>query len=222
MLIADLPAQERPRERLATLGTNALADRELLAVLLGTGGAPGVGAHVLAERLLSRFGSVAALARAHPADLASVTGVGPAKAALLVAAFELGRRSSLPGRPDAITGPASVARVAQPLLQGRSRERLVVISCDRTNRVLGCDVVSEGSADQCLLPVREVLVAVLRRDGKALALAHNHPSGDPTPSPSDVRATADVRQATKAVGLRMIDHVVVTESAWRRVGRFPL
>jgi DNA repair protein RadC len=217
MRIVDLPARERPRERLVQLGTAALADRELLAVLLGTGGAPGVGAHALAEHLLARFGSVAALARAHPADLAAVTGVGPAKAAALVAAFELARRATVVESPVAITDPADVVTVAAPLLRGRARERLLVVACDRANRVLGCDVLSEGSADQALLPGREALVAVLRRDGRAFALAHNHPSGDPTPSPADIDATARIGPAAAAVGLRFLGHVVVTDTSWRRV-----
>jgi DNA repair protein RadC len=217
MVIADLPVRDRPRERLAAHGTAALADRELLAILLGTGGAAGVGAHTLAERLLARFGSVAAIARAHPADLASVTGVGPAKSAAVVAAFELARRGAVADRTARISGPADVVAVAAPLLRGRTRERLLVVTCDRADRVLGCDVLSEGSADRSLLPVREAVVAVLRRDGRGFALAHNHPSGDPTPSPDDVAATLRARDAAAAIGLRFLDHVVITDTTWRRV-----
>jgi DNA repair protein RadC len=223
MRIVDLPVTERPRERLAALGAAALAERELLAVLLGTGGAPGVGAHALAERLLARFGSVGALARAHPAELAGVTGIGPAKASALVAAFELARRGTVGDARARICTSADVVAAAGPLLRGRARERLVVVLCDNANRVIGCDVLTEGSADRALLPVREVVVAVLRRDGKAFALAHNHPSGDPTPSGEDVEATVRVGHAASAVGLRFLDHVVVTDSDWRRVttGREP-
>jgi DNA repair protein RadC len=217
MRIIDLPVAERPRERLAALGAAALAERELLAVLLGTGGARGVGAHALAERLLARFGSVAAIARAHPADLAGVTGIGPAKASALVAAFELARRGTAGDTRARICTSADVVAAAGPLLRGRTRERLVVVLCDNANRVIGCDVLTEGSADRALLPVREVVVAALRRDGKAFALAHNHPSGDPTPSGEDVAATVRVRQAATAVGLRFLDHVVVTDSDWRQV-----
>jgi len=221
MLIADLPVRERPRERLAAYGTTALADRELLAVLLGTGGSPGVGAHTLAEHLLAHFGSVAAISRAHPADLASITGVGPAKAAVLVTAFELARRGTVVDDPVRIAGSADIVTVTAPLLRGRSRERLVVVACDRTHRVLGCDVLSEGSADRSLMPVRETMVAVLRRDGKAFALAHNHPSGNPAPSQDDIEATIEVRKAGQAVGLRLIEHVVVTDTGWRRVPARP-
>ncbi|HEY8471443.1 MAG TPA: DNA repair protein RadC [Natronosporangium sp.] len=219
--MADLPVRERPRERLAACGTAALADRELLALLLGTGGSPGVGAHALAERLLSHFGSVAAISRAHPADLASLTGIGPAKAAVLVAAFELARRGAAPEQRVTINGPEEIVAVTAPLLRGRSRERLVVVSCDRANRVVGCDVLSEGSADRSLMPIRESIVAVLRRDGKAFAIAHNHPSGNPTPSQHDVDSTIEVCAAADAVGLRFIEHVIVTDTGWRRVPQRP-
>ena len=223
MLIADLPVRERPRERLAALGTAALADRELLAVLVGTGGSQGTGAHVLAERLLGKFGSVYAISRAHPAELASVIGVGPAKAGVLAAAFELARRTTVSDTPVTINQSADIVTVAGPLLRGRTRERLVVVICDRLNRVIGHDVLSEGSADQSMLPVREAMVSVLRRDGKAFALAHNHPSGNLTPSDDDIDATVRVREAAAAVGLRFLGHVVVTDSDWSPVhaGREP-
>lgn len=221
MLIADLPARERPRERLAAFGTGALADRELLAVLLGTGGRPGVGAHSLAEQLLAHFGSVAAISRAHPADLAGITGVGPAKAAALASAFELARRGTIVDDPVTIAGCPELVTVTAPMLRGRSRERLVVVACDRLNRVLGCDIVSEGSADRSLMPIREAIVAVLRRDGKAFALAHNHPSGNPVPSQNDIEATVEVREAARSIGLRFLEHVVVTDTGWRRVPSGP-
>jgi DNA repair protein RadC len=166
---------------------------------------------------------VAAIARAHPAELARVTGIGPAKASALAAAFELARRGTAEDLRAQIHTAADVVAAAGPLLRGRGRERLVVVLCDSANRLLGCDVLTEGSADRALLPVREVVVAVLRRDGTAFALAHNHPGGDPTPSEEDVEATVRVRRAATAVGLRFLDHVVVTDADWRRVatGREP-
>jgi DNA repair protein RadC len=98
-----------------------------------------------------------------------------------------------------------------------TRERLVVIVCDTANRVLHTEVVSEGSAERSLVPVREVIVAVLRRDGQAFALAHNHPAGDATPSLSDIEATVRIEAAAEAVGLRFLDHIVVTDATWSRV-----
>jgi len=101
---------------------------------------------------------------------------------------------------------------------GRNRERLVVISCDAALRVLGADAVSDGAADQTLFPLREIIVAVLRRDGTGFALAHNHPSGDPTPSDEDLIATREVAAAAVTAGLRFLDHIVVTEAGWQAVG----
>src|SRR5262249_55003742 len=130
MRILDLPTSERPRERLAALGPAALADRELIAGLLGTGGRPGHGRPELAARLLTRFGSVTALARAHPCDLADIAGIGQAKAMAMAAAFELGRRADLPDPSRTISTTADLVAVVLPFLRGRSCERLVLVVCD--------------------------------------------------------------------------------------------
>lgn len=137
--------------------------------------------------------------------------------AALAAAFELARRTDRRDEPVTIASSADIASATAPLLRGRDRERLVVVSCDSSHRVVACDVVSEGAMDRSLVPVREVIVAVLRRDGRAFALAHNHPSGDPTPSGSDEDTTRRVTDAAQAVGLRFLDHIIVTDTSWRRV-----
>jgi DNA repair protein RadC len=217
-VIAELPETDRPRERLLAHGAATLADRELLALLLGSGGSAGLGAHALAERLLARFGSLRWLARAQPCDLTTVAGIGEAKAATVVAAFELARRVGEPvDAPERIGGSADLARLTAPMLRGRDREQLVVVCCDRSNRVLACERVAEGAAGWAMLPVREVLVSVLRRDGQALGLAHNHPGGRLDPSSEDVAATRRIAEAAEAVGLRFLDHVIVTDTEWRRV-----
>jgi DNA repair protein RadC len=160
---------------------------------------------------------VAAIARAHPADLTLVEGIGQATATRLVAAFHLARRAITEQPPVRIESQQDIAAVATPLLRGRTRERLVVVVCNKRNRVIGCEIICEGSADRSLLPVREAIVAVLRRDGQTFALAHNHPSGDPTPSRDDVEATLHTRRAAEATGLRFIGHVVVGDTDWRTV-----
>jgi DNA repair protein RadC len=215
MLMSQVPAHDRPRERLATQGADALGDRELLALLLSTG-TRGLGAHQLAEGLLDRFGSVTAIGRATVAELSVVAGIGAAKASSLVAGFELARRAAAE-RPKRLRSTSDIAAVAAPLLHGRTRERLIVISCDAALRVLGADAVSDGAADQTLFPLREIVVAVLRRDGRSFALAHNHPSGDDTPSAEDLAATQAIAEAAAVTGLRLLDHVIVTDMAWRTV-----
>lgn len=195
--IADLPAHERPRERLLATGGPVLSDRELLALLLGTGGGKGVGVHELAERLLARFGSVGNLARAHPAELTTVPGIGTAKAALLAAAFELARRSEVVHQQVRLASTSDIAALVAPQLRGLTRERALVVVCDRAGRVLARETISNGASDRTLLPVREILVAVLRHDGQSFAVAHNHPNGDPTPSESDIDATQRIADAPK-------------------------
>lgn len=191
----------------------SLPDRELLAALVSANGR----GHLLAERLLARFGSVAETARAHPADLTIVDGIGQATAARLVAAFELTRRAAAEDAPKKIASQNDIVNVVAPLLRGRTRERAVVVTCSRGGRVLGCDILCEGSADRALMPMREAVVAVLRRDGQTFAVAHNHPSGDPTPSSDDTMATSRMQQAAHAVGLRFLGHVVVTDTGWQAV-----
>jgi DNA repair protein RadC len=216
MLMSQVPVTDRPRERLAQRGAEALGDGELLALLLSTG-VRGMGVHELAAALLRRFGSVTAIGRATVAELAGVAGIGAAKASSLVAGFELARRAGTE-QPARLLGTADIAAVAAPLLHGRTRERLVVISCDAALRVLGTDPVSDGAADNTLFPLREIIVAVLRRDGTGFALAHNHPSGDATASDEDLIATQEVAAAAVTAGLRFLDHIVVTEDGWQAVG----
>jgi len=189
--IAALPEHERPRERLAAQGSGALSDRELLALVLRNG-TRGESALDLAGGLLAEYGSLSALAAALPEELERRPGVGAAKAAGLVAAFQLGRRAATPVALGLVLGSRDdIVNAARSQLADRRRERVVVLVCDTTNRLRQTIVAAEGSIDRSMVPVREILNAVLRHDGKAFAVAHNHPSGDPTPSHADRQATSD-------------------------------
>ncbi len=217
--MAALPDHERPRERLAAQGSGALSDRELLALVLRNG-TRGESALDLAGGLLAEYGSLSALAAALPEELERRPGVGTAKAAGLVAAFQLGRRAATPVAIGLVLGsPDDVVNAAKSHLADRRRERVVVLVCDGANRLRHTVVVAEGSIDRSLVPVREILNAVLRHDGKAFAVAHNHPSGDPTPSEADRRATAELVKAAGTVRLRFLDHVVVASDTWASTGR---
>jgi DNA repair protein RadC len=217
MRIIDLPVPDRPRERLSTIGARHLNDRELLAMVLGTGGSRGAGAHTLAEQLLTTYGSVLELARAHPSDLTRIPGIGVAKASAVVSAFELARRADRTPERTVISSTTDLLDVVTPLLKGHARERLVLVVCDAMHRVISCEVLTEGAADRAVVPVREILVAVLRRDGQAFAIAHNHPDGNADPTDSDIEATVRVRAAADGLGLRFLDHLVVCDTTWRRV-----
>ena len=212
-----IPERERPRERLAAVGPEALSDRELLALVLRNG-ASGSSAVDLASALIVEHGGLSGVATALPEELAGARGMGGAKAAAVVAAFELGRR--LAGAEAAMTRLRSiedVAQVAGAELAGLRRERVIVLICDSSNRLRRTVTVTEGAIDRALVPVREVLNAVLRHDGRAFALAHNHPSGDVEPSRADVSATAELVAGARAVGLRFLGHVVVGGRRWAPV-----
>jgi DNA repair protein RadC len=217
VLMAEIPPRERPRERLLARGANALTERELLALVLRNG-MNGMSVLDLAARLLADYGSLDALATARPEELALRPGVGHAKAAALVAALTLGRRLSatVDERP-VLQRPEDVAGVAIRELGAARRERVLVLICDAGNRLCGTVIVSEGSADRSLLPIREILNAVLRHDGRAFALAHNHPGGAVETSDADQRCTHDLKAAASVVGLRFLGHVVVAGANWRAI-----
>jgi DNA repair protein RadC len=215
-VITDLPAHERPRERLLQCGPEALSERELLALVLRNG-RKGESGLDLAASLLSEYGALSALSRARPEELTQRSGIGVAKAAAIVAAFRLGRLAD--GTPGSIIlrSAADVASNVGAELARLRRERVVVLVCNNRNRVFRTVVLTEGSIDRSLLPVRDILNAVLRHDGRAFAVAHNHPSGDPTPSEADRRATVELAAAAQLVGLRFLDHVIVAGEEWRSV-----
>ena len=215
--ISNLPKHERPRERLWARGVEALSERELLALVLRNG-RQGESALDLAATLLASFGGVSGLAGAMPEEIASVSGIGQAKAAAVVAALRLGMLSNSEGvHPEVIRSAADVARIAQRHIGTARRERLIVLVCDGRNQVRHVVRVAEGAVDRSIFPVREILNAVLRHDGRAFAVAHNHPSGDPEPSLEDRTATAEILGGARTVGLRFLDHVVVAGGGWERV-----
>jgi DNA repair protein RadC len=217
--MAKVPVHERPRERLLARGIAALSERELLALVLRHG-RRGESALDLASALLADYGSLAAIAAALPEELARHPGIGNTKAAALLAAFQLGRVSTRGSNEGVrLTEAADIAQMAQRELARVRRERVLVLVCDAANRLRRTESVSLGSVDRSPVPVREVLNCVLRHDGRSFAIAHNHPSGDPTPSDADVRATEALAVASKTVGLRFLDHVVVTDESWSVVER---
>ncbi len=215
--MADVPQHERPRERLVAQGVEALSERELLALIVRNG-LRGQSALDLASSLLAEYGGLAPLASARPEELARRSGIGIAKAAALVAAFQLGRlAATYVAEGSGLKGPEDVFQAVCSQLDHQRRERVIVLVCDAGNRLRRTEAVAEGSIDRSALPVREILNCVLRHDGRAFAVAHNHPSGDPTPSEADVLATRALAAAAKVVGLRFLDHVVVAGQRWERI-----
>lgn len=217
--ISDVPVADRPRERLLDRGAEALSDRELVALLLGSG-TDGCDAIELAGRLIARHGSLRELSRASAHEMAvGLPGIGPAKAARVAAAFQLGLRATQPDDRDRqrIHGSEELAAVAAPLLRGLRHERVVVIACDSAGTVLRTAALTEGAADQCLLPVRDTLAVVLAIGATTFGVAHNHPTGRVEPSTADRLATSRLAAGAEAVGLTFLDHVIVADNQWRRI-----
>lgn len=214
--IVDLPGSERPRERLERLGPGSLSDQELLALVLRTGGRE-ANAVTIGQNLLSEWGSLDQMASARYEDLLRQSGLGAAKAAGLLAAFEIGRRSATGGPPPTtIATPGDLARLVAPLLRGSSQEEVVLVVTNSANRVVRTIKLTQGGADRCLLVVRDVIAAVLRNGGTGFAIAHNHPSGDCTPSAEDRSVTRRTEVAASTVGLRFLDHIVIAGNEWAR------
>ncbi len=198
-----------PRERALRYGAAALGDAELLAVLLGTGG-PGVSAVRLAASVLERAGGLGALVE--PRGLAEEPGVGPAKAARIAAALELGRRALLLrlDGPEARLGTfETVAAWAAPRLAALEHEEIWLLVLDGRHGLKAALRVGQGGLHGCGLTAGDVLRPALRLAASRIVLVHNHPSGDPTPSDEDIATTLRLAEAAELVGTPLIDHVVV-------------
>jgi DNA repair protein RadC len=206
---------EGPRERLRSHGAEALSAAELVALLLRTG-VRGRDAVDVARVLLARCGGLDRLESAPASEIAAVTGVGAAKAASLIAAFELGRRCACSRLPEgaALRSPDDVFRYFGARLRRLAQERFIVVLLDGRHRVLGEEVVSQGTLTASLVHPREVFRPALRASAAALILVHNHPSGDPTPSAEDRSVTERLARAGELLGIRVLDHVVVAERGY--------
>jgi DNA repair protein RadC len=213
--IADLAAEERPRERLAHLGVQALSNSELLAILLRVG-VPGENAVQVGQRLLNTFNGLAGLHRAPFEELCAQHGVKEAKAAQIKAAIELGNRMRLenPEERPTINSPADAAALVAYEMSALEQEHLRVLLLDTRNHVLDIVEVYKGSVNSSQVHVGELFKAAIRRNASALIVVHNHPSGDPTPSPDDVAVTRAIIQAGKLLDVEVLDHMVIGQGRW--------
>jgi len=199
-----------PRERLRTLPTEALSDEELVAALLGTGGA-GLGVRDLAALVLDRIGGVEGLATAAVEGLQTIPGIGPGKGARLVAAVELGRRAltrPLP-RGKRLLASRDVDAALRPRLARASVEHFLAIPLDAKNRPMGEIRVAVGGLSACPVHPADVFRPLLQRAASGVVFVHNHPSGNPEPSPEDRALTARLARAGALLGVRVLDHVII-------------
>ena len=210
MAIDRWPEAERPRERLYWNGPEALADAELLAIQLGSG-MRGRSAVDVAREMLAAYGSLAEVAARDATELARVAGVGPAKAARLVAAFELTRRlrARTPGVRIVLSSPAEVYAAFAPLMEDLKREVFRVALLDAQNGLLRDRVISEGTLSASLVHPRDVFKPAILESAASVILLHNHPSGDPTPSREDIRLTRQLVECARLLELRVHDHLVI-------------
>ncbi|MGQ9603730.1 MAG: RadC family protein [bacterium] len=210
MRTTELPADERPRERLISLGAESLSLTELLAIVLGSG-VGGKGAVELAQNLISIFGSADNLAKASVEKIASIRGIGIAKACRIRAAIELGKRIIKSNRmpTSKIKSPEDVADLVMDDMKHLDREHFKVILLDSKNAVVGIQTVSIGTVDSSLVHPREVLKPALEKSASAIILVHNHPSGSVSPSKEDILVTERFVRCCDILGIEILDHIIV-------------
>ncbi|HEY3230048.1 MAG TPA: DNA repair protein RadC [Roseiflexaceae bacterium] len=206
----ELPSSEQPRERLRDHGPTALSDAELLAILLRVGVA-GTNVVQLAQQLLVERGGWPGLLRADYTDLCRRHGIGEAKAATLKAALEIGRRLLLTEHEQRfqIKSPADVAQLLMLEMSHLDQEHLRAVLLDTKNRVQGISTIYVGSLNTSHIRVGEVFKDALKKNSAALIVVHNHPSGDPTPSPEDVLVTREIVAAGVLLDVEVLDHLVI-------------
>jgi len=214
-LINDISEGERPRERFAQIGAGGMSQRELLAIILRTG-PRGRGVLSLADELLQRFGGLAGIARADLRDLQRVHGIGTVKAIEIKAALELGKRMALSaGNQRAIIkSPADAAQLLMLEIGVAEQEEVRTVLLDSRNGVIAMPMIYRGSLNSASMRIGEIFKEAIRANSAAIIVAHNHPSGDPTPSAEDIRVTREMIAAGRLMDIEVLDHIVVSQSKY--------
>ena len=209
--IKEIPLNDRPREKMAANGAAVLTDAELIAILLRTGTAEKSAIDIASEMTADGglYKRLAGITRLN--ELTNIKGLGQAKAATVLAALEIGRRiaSAKPLEKIHLSCPQDVADFLMPRLRYAAKEQFVVILLNSKNKVIGTEVVSEGSLSSSIVHPREVYAPAMLHHAAAIMVAHNHPSGDPKPSFEDEEVTRMLSRSGKVLGIPMIDHVII-------------
>ena len=209
--IKEIPLNDRPREKMAANGAAVLTDAELIAILLRTGTAEKSAIDIASEMTADGglYKRLAGITRLN--ELTNIKGLGQAKAATVLAALEIGRRiaSAKPIEKIHLSCPQDVAEFLMPRLRYAAKEQFVVILLNNKNKVIGTEVVSEGSLSSSVVHPREVYAPAILHHAAAIMVAHNHPSGDPKPSIEDEEVTRQLLRSGKVLGIPMIDHVII-------------
>ena len=214
-IIKEMPEGERPRERLALYGEGALSTAELIAITLGSG-SRSENAVGLAQRVLTTFRRLEELSRASVQELCQVPGIGLAKATQIKAAFELGRRLSLSSednRPQ-ITSPADAGNLLMARMSTAVQEQLLVMLLDTKHKMQRIVVVYVGNVNSSMVRTAEVFREAIKDNATAIIVAHNHPSGDPIPSPDDIQVTQAMVSAGKLLDIEVLDHLIIARQGY--------
>lgn len=208
--IKDIPASERPRERLAANGADSLGNSDLIAILLRTG-LQGKSALVIGAELLAKFQTLDRLSQASVPELCAVKGIGRDKAVTLKAAFTLARRMAAEIRAERplLDSPERISDWLREDFRATGVERLVVLLLDTRRRLIRVEELAHGTLDAIHVHAREVFKHAITANAAAIALVHNHPSGDPTPSEADIKVTRDLIRAGQLLKIEVVDHVIL-------------
>ena len=215
--LKDQPVSERPRERLVARGPDALTHAELIAILLRTR-LRGANVVQVGQNLLQKFGSLNALALATVDELKQISGVGPDKAATLVAAFALARRMEQERREESpvLDNPETVVNFMRETNRLKNVESFQALLLNTRKRLIRVDDISRGTLDTILVHPREVFRAAIVANAAGVVLVHNHPSGDPTPSEADIKVTRDLIRAGQLLKIEVVDHVIIGRATAER------
>jgi DNA repair protein RadC len=213
--ISDIPEGERPRERFRDIGATGMSQRELLAIILRSG-TEGISALSLADELLRKFGGLNGVARASLDELQQLHGIGPVKAIEIKAALELGKRMALSAqdaRPQVKT-PADAAQLLMLHMGMLEQEEVRTMLLDTRNRVMGTPMIYRGSLNAASMRVAELFKEAIRGNAASIIVAHNHPSGDPTPSAEDIQVTKALADAGKLLDIEVLDHIIIAHNRY--------
>jgi len=223
LTIKQLPPELRPRERLIQFGAGSLSNAELLAIVLGTGTKNRTTVQ-LSEKLLSCFQTLGSIWRSTIEELCDISGIGEAKATKVLAALELGRRISMaaPSERHTINGPEDVAELLMPEMRYLDREHFRALVLNTKHQVLRVIDISIGSLNSSVVHPRELYKMVIRHNGAAVIVAHNHPSGDPTPSSEDIAVTKRLSEAGGVLGIELLDHIILGDGRFVSLNEYSL
>jgi DNA repair protein RadC len=221
LLIREMPGNERPRERLMELGSDALRNAELIAILLRTG-MKGVSAIHVAEQLLQKFNTLENLSRASIAEIRQIKGIGRDKAIALKSAFTLARRMAqeIRGEAPLLDSPERIADLLREDNRAYEVETFQVLLVNTRRKLIGIEKISKGTLDTILVHPREVFRHAIAANAAGVILAHNHPSGDPSPSDADIKVTRDLIRAGQLLRIEVLDHVILGRATEERAKDF--